>query len=82
ELAQNNFISDLIIRAGEENINFDDKYLNTEQYLTFSWRLILAKKNLADLLKARNDEKTILFYDKHSMMEWISLIDPCSPSED
>jgi len=82
ELAQNNFIGDLIIRAGEENINFDDRYLNTEQYLTFSWRLILAKKNLADLLKARNDEKTILFYDKHSMMEWISLIDPCSPSED
>lgn len=82
ELANNSFIGDLIIRAGEENINFDDTYLNTDQYLTFSWRLILAKKNLANLLKARNDERTILFYDKHSMVEWISLIDPCSPTED
>lgn len=82
EIAQNNFIDDLIIRVGDENINFDNSYLNTDQYLTLSWRLILAKKNLANLLKARNDERTILFYDKQSMVEWISLVDPCSPIED
>ena len=81
-LANDQFSGDLIIRVNDMNLDLDNLNSDIDYYLTCSWRLILAKQNLAKLIKARDDEKTILFYDKESMVEWISLIDSCSPNED
>ncbi|MDH2568701.1 hypothetical protein QDT73_15215 [Acinetobacter baumannii] len=81
-LATDKFFEDLIIRINEDNLDLDDPQSNIDQYLNQPWRLILAKHNLAELIKARDEEKTILFYDRNSIIEWLSLIDPCSPDEE
>lgn len=81
EFTRNQFNDDLILLVNGENLDLNKNNDYISQYIGMDWRFILAKNNLAEILKARDSEKTILFYDKSSMVEWISSIDSCSPED-
>lgn len=69
-----------ILRVGGESVTLDE-LREDDSYLNAGWQFIVAKTRIAALLRARQDETTVLFFSEEGLCTWLEKIDPLAVQE-
>lgn len=71
-------ISAPILRSTESNEAIEIVDLPSDAFDGEPWQMVIGKTPIADCLKARDDEKTLVFFSVASFHQWLRDIDPFS----
>lgn len=77
DLMQGLNIEPPVIRAGSSRDRIDIDDLTSNFYQNESWNVVFGKSPIAALMRAREDENTLIFASKEGFHRWLNQLDPC-----